>query len=67
MEKDWVLVYSAGKAYKATLLKEVFAENDIICDVLNKKDSSFLVGDIEVYVNKKDEKKALELVREFKL
>ena len=65
MEKDWVLVYSTGKAYIATLLSEVFNDNNITCDIINKKDSSFLVGDVEVYVNIKDKDKALELVKEF--
>jgi len=65
MEKDWVLVYSIGKLYQAELLKEVFTENNIVCDVINKKDSLFLTGDVEVYVNKKDEAKALKLIEEF--
>lgn len=66
MEKDWVLIYSASKMYQAELLKEVLSENEIICDLINKKDSSFLLGDIEVYVHNEDKEKALALVKDFK-
>ena len=65
MEKDWVLIYSTGEAYKANILGELLAENNILFDILDKKDSSFLVGDVEVYVNAKDEVKALEIVKNF--
>jgi len=65
MEKDWVLIYSIGKLYQAELLQEVLTENKIVSDIINKKGSSFLIGDIEIYVNKKDEEKALKLVKEF--
>ena len=65
MEKDWVLVYSIGKLYQAELLKEVFTKNNIVSDIINKKGSAFLIGDVELYVNKKDEEKALELIKEF--
>ena len=65
MEKDWVLVYSIGKLYRAELLKKVLDDNNIVCDIINKKGSAFPFGDIEVYVYKKDEAKALELVKQF--
>ena len=65
MEKDWVLVYSIGKLYQAELLKEVLNDNDIICDIINKKGSALPFGDVEVYVNKKDEAKALDLIKQF--
>lgn len=65
MDKDWVLVYSCEKQYRAELLKEKFSEHNIICDIINKKDSSFLIGDIEVYVQKENEEKAKALVEEF--
>ena len=65
MEKDWVLVYSIGKLYRAELLKEVLTENDIVCDIINKKGSALPFGDVEVYVHKNDEAKALELIKQF--
>ncbi len=65
MEKDWVLVYSIGKLYRAELLKEILTENEIVCDIINKKGSAFPFGDVEVYVHKKDEAKSLELIKQF--
>jgi hypothetical protein len=65
MEKDWVLVLSADKMYKAELFKDKLDENDIISDILNKKGSAFLLGDVEVYVHKDNEVRALEIIKEF--
>lgn len=67
MEENWVLIYSASKLYQAELLKEILDENEIVCDIINKKDSSFLLGDVEVYVQKENEAKALAFVKDFKV
>jgi hypothetical protein len=66
MEKNWVLIYSAAKLYQAEMLKELLDKNNILCDIINKKDSSFLLGDIEVYVHEENKEKALALVKDFK-
>lgn len=65
MEKNWVLVLSTGKMYKAELFKEKLDVNDIICDIINKKGSALLLGDVEVYVHKENEARALEIKKEF--
>ena len=66
MEKDWVLVYSAPKAYQAEILKEIFNENNITSTIINKKDSSYHFGEVEVFVHKDNLEKAKVLVDEFK-
>ena len=66
MEKNWVLIYSTGKAFEAELLKDVLGNNDIISDIINKQDSSYLFGDIEVFVQKENEEKARAIVKDFK-
>jgi len=66
MEKDWVLVYSLKKEYNASILQEVFDDNDIKCVMINKKDSSYVpIGNIEVYVHKDNEEKAKGLIKDF--
>ncbi len=65
MEKNWVLVYSAGDIFHAELLKARLSDEGIVCDIINKKDSSFAFGDVEVYVYSADEEKARAIIHEF--
>ncbi len=65
MEKDWVLIYSAGNIFQAELLKGRLNDEGIVCDLINKKDSSFAFGDIELYVYLADEQKARAIIDEF--
>ena len=66
MEDNWVKIFSAFKLYKVELVKGILERNEIDSVVLNKKDSEFLIGEVELYVDKKDADKARELISEFK-
>ena len=50
VDKNWVKIYSTAAHYKAELIRGLLMENDINCVVINKKDSSYLFGEIELYV-----------------
>jgi len=65
MEENYRLVYSTNKNYQAIIIRNLLADNDIESKLINKKDSLFPVGDVEVYVNKEDEKKAKSIIKEF--
>ena len=67
MDDNWVLVYSCSKQYTAEILKEYLADNGIASFVLNKQDSSYLFGDIEVYTKPDDVMKAKLLIEKFEL
>lgn len=67
MEKDWKQVFLTGELYLAEIAKDVLENNGIEAVILNKKDTSYAsFGDIEVYVNEKDEVQALEILKELK-
>ncbi len=64
MEKDWVKVYTVDKSYKAQLALEILEEQSIQGVVIDKKDSAYLsFGEYEIYVNKKFETTARELLQ----
>jgi hypothetical protein len=65
MEKDWVLAYTTNKVYQAELLKELLGDHDIDSFIINKQDSSYKFGSIEVYVRRNNILKAKMLVKEF--
>jgi hypothetical protein len=47
---DWFKLYTTRNYAEATIIKGMLEENNIPVFILNKQDSSYLVGDIEVYV-----------------
>lgn len=67
MEKDWKRVFLSGEIYQAEIAKELLNNNDIDAVILNQRDSSLTsFGNVEVYVNEKDEDKAIEILKELK-
>jgi hypothetical protein len=51
MPPDWICVYSTNKAFEAEFVKTMLESNDIECILVNKQDSSYLIGEIELYVS----------------
>ncbi len=58
-------VYSVGKEYLAELFKQVLTDNKIEAFIINRKDSSYHFGYIDVLVHPEDINKAKSLVDEF--
>jgi Putative prokaryotic signal transducing protein len=65
MDEHWELIYQCSAAYKAEILKAVLEENEIPCVVVNKKDSSYLFGEIELYVKQDDVLNAKQIINRF--
>lgn len=65
MEKGWVTVYTTNLTYQAELFRKVLGDNGIESLVINKQDSSYKFGNIEVYVRRDNVLKAKMLVKEF--
>ncbi|MCH4896978.1 MAG: DUF2007 domain-containing protein [Marinifilaceae bacterium] len=64
MEKDWTIVFSTTQDFKANLVLTLLKENNINAVKINEKDTTFgTFGDIEVYVNKDDLEKALQIIK----
>ena len=63
MEKDWVRVFRTTRFLQAEVIKGMLKENDIEAVLLNKRDSAFQVGDIELYVGPDDAEEAQELIQ----
>ncbi|HKM92292.1 MAG TPA: DUF2007 domain-containing protein [Prolixibacteraceae bacterium] len=67
MEKDWKQVFLTGEMYRAEMARELLENNGINAVVMNQKDSSYTAfGNIEVYVNKNDEEKSIEILKDLK-
>ncbi len=62
MEKKWTKIYSTGKLYQAELLKGLLEENDIEAVIINKQDSAYLFGEMELYVDADNVMKATRMI-----
>jgi hypothetical protein len=54
MEKGWERIYSTDKAHMISIVRSMLKENDIESVEINKKDSSYAFGDIEIFVKEED-------------
>lgn len=50
MQPDWVKVYSTDQLYKALIMKEKLLDEGIQAFIVNKRDSVYAFGDVELYV-----------------
>lgn len=64
MEDNWVPVYSSSQLYIAEMVKSLLSDNDIECVIMNKQDSAYMFGEIEVYVPTDKSFKAKQLILE---
>ncbi|HPI31185.1 MAG TPA: DUF2007 domain-containing protein [Bacteroidales bacterium] len=67
MEKDWVLVFETNKDIEAEMVRGMLEENDISVFVINKKDSAYLFGNIELYVLPENLLEAKTFIKDFNL
>jgi hypothetical protein len=62
MDTNWARIYTTAAQYKAELLKGLLAEEEIDSVIVNKQDSSYLFGELELYVKAEDVVKAKRII-----
>jgi hypothetical protein len=65
MAGDQVHIYSAGTLYLAELMRQMLADHDIRSFIVNKQDTFYKFGEIELYVNRDHVILAKKLIAEF--
>lgn len=64
MEKNWVCILITPTLYIAEMAKDLLHEEDIDAVVLNKKDSNYQFGVMEIYVDRDNAVKAKHILRD---
>jgi hypothetical protein len=64
--EGWTLVYMGNKIHEIELIKAQLQEFNIVSVIVNKQDSVYLIGDIELYVNVEDAFTANQLINKFR-
>lgn len=67
MREDLTRVFSTNKPFEEELVKNLFDEAGIEWYCLNKKDSSYIFGETEIYVAPEQESQALRILADREL
>ena len=67
MKDNWERVYSSTFEHKVGIVKAVLADNGIEAVVVNKKDSFYLFGEIELHVQAENVIKAIKIIEKEEL
>ena len=62
MEKHWIKLFVTPNPIRAEITKQMLEEHEVPAVVINKQDSSYRFGQIEVYVHESQESLARELL-----
>lgn len=66
MEPNLVHIFSSGQPYRAEMVKQMLTDHNIQSFLVNKQDSAYKFGEVELYVNRDDVIRAKKLIHEFK-
>lgn len=64
MEKGWAKIWASSDEIRSEIAKQVLEDNDIEAIIINKKDSFYMFGDIEIYVSQDNILRAKQLLTE---
>lgn len=62
MDKDWVKIYTSTDFYKAELVRQVLVDHDIEAVLMNKQDTSYKFGEVQINVPKQHALQAIEII-----
>jgi hypothetical protein len=62
MEQNWVCIYNTSTLYIAEMAKDLLHEEDIDAVIINKKDSNYQFGVLEIYVERDNALKAKHIL-----
>jgi type III secretory pathway lipoprotein EscJ len=64
MQSNWQRVYTSDLQYRAEIVKAVLAEHNIPAVLIDKKDSAYHFGNIELYVAPEQVLTAIKIIED---
>lgn len=65
-DEPWELLFSSDRAYRIEILRGLLEEEEIVCVVMNKQDSSYVtIGEIDILVKRSELLRANQIVTKF--
>jgi hypothetical protein len=65
MEENLAHIYSTDQPYTAELVRQMLVDHNITAFLVNKQDSTYKFGDLELYVQRDDVIRAKMLIKQF--
>jgi hypothetical protein len=65
MEENWVKIFESHDEFRVEVARQTLEESGINAVVLDKKDSPFLTGNAELYVNRDSAAEAMSVIKDF--
>ena len=65
MDTDKVCIFASDKSFRIEIIKQLLADNEIKAFSINKRDSTYLFGEIELWVYRDDVIRAKRLINNF--
>ncbi len=62
MEENWQKIYSSAFEHKIEFAQAVLEDEGITSVIINKKDSAYLFGELELYVHADDVMKSKQII-----
>ncbi len=62
MKDNWQKIYSNTQEHKVDIVQAVLKDSGINSVIMNKKDSAYLFGELELYVQADDVLKAKQII-----
>lgn len=62
MEKEWVKIHTATNLFQVEMIRHLLEEHNISSVIMNKQDSSYRFGQIELYTHEKDREIAQTII-----
>lgn len=62
MEENWQKIYSSSFEHKIEFVQAVLEDEGITSVIINKKDSAYLFGELELYVHADNVMKAKQVI-----
>jgi hypothetical protein len=65
VEANLIHIFSSGQPYKTEMARQMLTDHNIQSFLVNKQDSAYKFGVVELYVNRDDVIRAKKLIQEF--
>ncbi len=62
MSQTWVKIYTSHDFMKSEIVRQVLIDHEIEAVLMNKQDSSYKFGFVEVYIHPDNFDKAIEII-----
>jgi hypothetical protein len=62
MQNDWAKIYSSQYIHQVEIVKALLEDNDIECVIMNKQDSSYFFGEIDLYISNTEIIRAKQII-----